>query len=224
MQYEKLSSDILSIPEFFSLGWSVFKKNLLTILYLVLSVQIPLQILYYYIDSHFLSIVVTSPISILLPMGIAYIVERQVKNETVGIKDVYTKLLPLWPAGIFAYYLSLLIIFGTTILLLIPGLICFIYLNFVLPAVVLREKKWRSALEYSWSLVKGQWWPVFGYALVFTVIMVPLLLIYVFAKQYVLLAVTSTAINTVVGAYSSILSVLLFLNLDNLKKAESAAA
>ena len=62
--------------------------------------------------------------------------------------------------------LAMLIVFGLTLLLIVPGVIWVIYYSFFLFVVALRGLSGKPALDYSKAIVKGQWWRVFGYMLV----------------------------------------------------------
>jgi hypothetical protein len=58
--------------------------------------------------------------------------------------------------------LILLIVLGGTLILIIPGIIALVYVMFSVFAVVIDHHQGLDAIGFSWNLVKGRWWYVFG--------------------------------------------------------------
>ncbi|HLD60897.1 MAG TPA: hypothetical protein VJA27_02075 [Patescibacteria group bacterium] len=65
----------------------------------------------------------------------------------------------IWPL-IYTSLLSGLIIFGGTLLLVVPGIIFGVWYSFANYAVTLDEKKGMEALRFSKQLVSGRWWAI----------------------------------------------------------------
>jgi uncharacterized membrane protein len=63
--------------------------------------------------------------------------------------------------------LTALAILGLTLLLVVPGIIFAVYWAFTQQIATLTDKSGRDAMKYSKELVKGRWWKVVGYSLLF---------------------------------------------------------
>jgi hypothetical protein len=70
----------------------------------------------------------------------------------------------IWPV-IYTLILQFLVIFGGTILLIIPGLIFSVWFMFTFYIVVIEEKRGVEALKASKTLVTGRWWGILWRAL-----------------------------------------------------------
>lgn len=88
---------------------------------------------------------------------------------TLVIKPVGTKLKEIFQEAWkrFAKYLWLVILVSffvtlASLFLVIPGIIVAIYLSFYSYVFIIEGEKGMNALKRSWSLVKGNWWKVFG--------------------------------------------------------------
>ncbi len=68
--------------------------------------------------------------------------------------------------------LSSLVLFGATILLVIPGLIFGIWLSQAMYLMVAENERGLRALAMSWSRTRGYWWAIFGRTLVLCLTMI----------------------------------------------------
>lgn len=91
----------------------------------------------------------------------AYTVEAIVQGRPDGISVALRYALSRLPQVLMVSVLSGIIVMIGIALFIIPGIIVGVYLAFAMPAAALRNVS-LQALQYSRSLVKGQWWRVFG--------------------------------------------------------------
>jgi len=70
-------------------------------------------------------------------------------------------------AGLGLAILTWLIIFGGFMFLVIPGIILSVYLTFTLYAFIVDGTSYTASWSRSWELVKGNWWRVLGYFLLY---------------------------------------------------------
>jgi hypothetical protein len=156
--------------------------------------------------------------SLIASMSIAVIVEKVATKEDVSAIEAIKHALSKLGNGIATSLYLLIIVFGLTLLLVIPGIIYSNYYIFVLYVVALRNKSGGEALDYSKMLVEGQWWRVFGIllgaALIFgiieTVISLPLGLI----SNSPYIAIITNAVTLFSNAIFTVMPVVLFLNND----------
>lgn len=147
--------------------WSVF--SLLTVapvLLLMLSGALSI-----FLDSIFPQTVIASSIIILILVIIAalagfwsslalkHAVGNYVRSGTINHwKEHYSYALKyIWP-GIYTSFFVGLVVFGGTLLLIIPGIIFSLWYSFILYVLVLDDKRGWSALSASKALVSGRWW------------------------------------------------------------------
>lgn len=119
------------------------------------------------------------------------------------------KLLGALLVGILAG----LAILGGTILLIIPGIIFFVWFSFSVYAYLHEGLGGTSALKRSKQLVKGYWWAVFGRLLGFSLLMfMPLLVVMgLMLGQFLLVLFASPELGTVVGVgIVNIILIILF--------------
>jgi hypothetical protein len=90
---------------------------------------------------------------------------------------------------------------GGFLLLVIPGIIFFVFFSVSVPVLIVENRRGREAMRRSWRLVKGHAWHAFG----------------------VLLRWIFTSIGTtLIGPFSALVSVLLYLDLRARSEALSA--
>jgi len=87
----------------------------------------------------------------------------------LAVKPAGTKLKEIFQEAWkkFGQYLWVVILTGSFVILaslflVIPGIIVAIYLSFYSYVFIIEGEKGMNALRRSWSLVKGNWWKVFG--------------------------------------------------------------
>lgn len=106
-------------------------------------------------------------ISVFMVIGVLHFVFLKSKNNrSYSFGEVFNG-----SNGYFIRTIALSIVMGIAllvafILLIIPGVILYIYWIFATSALVMSNKKVMSCFSHSASLVKGRWWRTFGYMVV----------------------------------------------------------
>jgi hypothetical protein len=136
------------------------------------------------------TLILTWPVTMLVTVIVAYIVEGDIENRPVVWQEALQKGFARWGlvvgTGIIFYIIQVAATVQTFFIpyadpeidtstfqaftslyclgmvLLIPGVILAIYLLFWVYAVALREQAWLEAFKYSWRLVRGRWWRIFS--------------------------------------------------------------
>lgn len=163
-------------------GWQVFRANLKNILLVILCVYLPINIFISFIPLEDLLAqsnnamyrlqilnaynnaikMIDFFIGTIAVVAIALIVEKSLQGETLSwfasLRYGLSKWLPALGTGLLAWFFIICL----ALLLIIPGIIWGIYYTFWVFVVALRNLNGKAALDYSESLVKGQWWRVFG--------------------------------------------------------------
>lgn len=126
---------------------------------------------------------------------------------------------------LWANLLSGLIIFGMTLLLIVPGIVWAVYYSFVTFLVVLKGRRGGDALAASKALVKGDWWRVFGVYFVIGITVTVILYAVTFTVNLIGAGLDATIrnsvlfyLNKVIQAFWIILQAVFFLKLDASKK------
>jgi hypothetical protein len=150
------------------------------------------------------------------------IADKAIKNETCGFTEAFANTLPLWPRAIWTMLLLCAGLTLATLLLVVPALICAVGWAFTRYAIVLRGESGWSALRYSWNLVRGNWWRVFSYVLIY----LPVYLLNKLIMHLPLAAGIQQTFGIVTELlfipYSIILMTILFRALEAEQAAESA--
>lgn len=238
MLLERIRTTEFKLGDILSEGWAIFTGRFRTILAIILIVYIPINIV--------LSLVAPPEeagleqlgqsfqfgqflylwFGILATMAVAFVVERSLVGENIGFRQALRKAVSRWGSMIWVNIIAGLIVLGLTLLLIVPGIIWYVYYTFVAYAVVLRGKGGKTALDYSKSLVKGNWWRVFGISLLFAILSFLTYIVvdipFWFLPQNVLTIVVSTTLGDIVSTIFLVAMVIFFLNLDYLKNPESA--
>jgi hypothetical protein len=233
-----IKEERLELGDILSAAWDTFQDHFSTILAITLIVFVLFTIVEAfmlpadetvfeedpsrYLLLGFIASALWMTIFVLGTMAIAYVVERSVHDEKINYEQALRKAFSRWGAVIFAGILASIIILGLALLLIIPGIIAGVYLTFFVYAVVLRDKTGKGALEYSISLVKGQWWRVFWILLCLTIVVGVVSwivqLLFGLAPDNFLTAIVSQAVSWILHSFYVVAKTIFFLNLDYLKK------
>lgn len=92
---------------------------------------------------------------------IRLIAQLYTKQPAPSLKTHLRKAAGLLIPAIVVTVLSMLAVLGGLLLLIIPGIIFFVWFSFAIYAVSIHDKKPIEALKYSHSLVRGRWFSVF---------------------------------------------------------------
>lgn len=244
----KIYNKEYTISEILSESWRSFKENFHLILLITLVVYIPINTVLAFIPFDKLmeqqgffrglkvyirSIqVLEGLIGIIATMAIAYIIKSKIDGQIVSFGQALKKSLSRWPAAVGTNIILFVFLLGLTLLLIIPGVIYYVYWMFTLYPVVLQDKFGKGAMDYSKAIVKDRWWKVMGYSLVFGLLgLIAIVLIGVFSgfilglllpDNFFVNIVSDVVSNTIVDVVSSffftVVFVIFFINFDGTKK------
>lgn len=89
-------------------------------------------------------------------MAIAYVVKNKIDGKAVNLEKALRKALSRWGSALGTNILMGIFLFGLTLLLIIPGVMYYIYWIFVPLVVILKNKGGQDALDYSKKIVEGR--------------------------------------------------------------------
>ncbi len=93
-------------------------------------------------------------------------------EETLGIKESFRRAWPKVNGYFWVGVLAGLVVVGGLFLLLVPGIIFYVWFVFSSMVVVFENEKGMNALLKSRELVRGCWWGIFGRLIFFAVILI----------------------------------------------------
>ncbi len=226
----------LGLGRVLSVGWREYCRHFRSILPIVLIVYIPINIGLSFvpvdalIEQHglrgfrmYMKVVQLSEflIGVLATLSIAKLVEAGFLGQSCTWRQAFHHAFSRWGTAIVSGMLGGVIVLGMFLLLIVPGIIWSLYYSFFLYVVALRGLSGKAALDYSKSLVKGQWWRVFGYLLVINVLgflagallAVP----FIFTPENRVLDILSDTLTDIVAALFLVMTVVFFLNSDAIR-------
>lgn len=234
----KLKEEELPAVPLMLMGWYVLRKNFGIIFLINLIVALPLNFALHYLPQPDLEtfdfaavfingIIFPAAITVLSLVGTlanAYITEQTALGYPPSFAIAFNKAFVNWGRAAGAFMLVFVFVTGGFLLFFVPGVYLSVLFFFSIYAVGLRNLKGMTALKYSVYLVRNRWWRTFGFFIAIGFLnFVPS---YVLSALFELLpsfpyndVVTST-ISNILWSYFEIVSVLLFLNLDYLKRKE----
>ena len=170
-----------TVGEIVASGWDLYCLHLKQILLIFLVVYVPINIGLSFVPAAewaetygalgrnmHMAIIQLSEffVGVLATMALAKLIEESLYGHTITWLQALRHAVSRWGAAILTGLLAMLIVFGLTLLLIVPGVIWVIYYSFFIFVVALRGLSGKQALDYSKAIVKGQWWRVFAYMLV----------------------------------------------------------
>ena len=137
-----------------------------------------------------------------------------IESLSASFKKYFVGLVTAIIVGIFMCFLSLP--------LFIPAIIFAIYWSSFMNAIILRNRWGIDALRYSFNVVRGRWWRVLGYSLVFGLIAgfaatIPNQVGQLFMKTPFIYSIF-LLIGYILQSFSMIAGTVLFLNLESTSK------
>ncbi len=84
------------------------------------------------------------------------------RDEGIGFKESYRRAWGKLHSVIWISILAALIVGGASMLLIIPGIVFFVWTIFALLVFVVEGERGMRAIIKSREYVRGYWWPVFG--------------------------------------------------------------
>lgn len=119
--------------------------------------------------------IVVMVLSTLFTAAIVWLIDRIGAGDRPRTSEAFAVGLRRVPALIGAGILYVLAVTVGLVLLILPGIFAGVALMFFFTAIIVDGKGAIAGLQYSWQLVRGNWWRTAGLALI---IMVVLLLLY----------------------------------------------
>jgi len=228
-----IKSKELKLGELIGTGWEIYKKNFKLFLFIILIIYLPINIILNLVPGTSetfggvmaylrLTQILELVLGIIATMAIAYAVNKIVNHKKPELWESIKSALLVWDKAILTALLAGLILIVLYLLLIIPGIIYSVYYTFALYTVILKDKKYKKALDYSKSIVKGRWWRVFGIIIVVTLlfsfvagIISSPIAIY---ENYITNVISDTVFD-IIYALQTIVFAVLFINLSSIKKA-----
>lgn len=195
----KLQDPKSGLEDYFSIGWSIFRQHFKQFIILVLILSLPVIIINQFVTPTedpatledmgplFVLGIIGAILSIVGSMAGAIIAEHAILNRSMdaltALKAGFARFVP----GVLISILTGIVVCIGLILLLLPGIYLAVVLGFSLYAVALRGAG-LNAWKYSYQLVKGRWWSVFGSLLVIGIAFFLLFVLIVFVFGVITLA------------------------------------
>ena len=227
----------LEIDRLIAIGWDMYRRNFRSILPIVLIIGIPLDLIRSLIPASetamsasaqgmgpftTFSVVMDMLFRHISFMALFLLVESSLAGNPPSWSDAFRHALTRWGASIGTMLLAGLIVTGMTLLLVVPGIIWGVYYIFFLMAVSVRGMSGKAALDFSKGLVKGQWWRVCGFHLIFLLFYVvfisaiqPLMIL---LPNVLVVKVATKVIYDLFFAYSQTMAMVFFLNIEATKR------
>ena len=175
-------------------SWVIYQKNILKfleiilyglvgivpmlvvlLLFFVYSVSGLVQIIPFYVNM-ILGIIAFAAFVISIYLALAYSIRIKVasilllKNNFTTAKENFKEAKPYFTKFLGVSLLLVVLIFAWAFALIIPALIFAVYYGFAQYILIAENKRPFSAIERSYDLVRGYWWPTFGRLALLTLI------------------------------------------------------
>jgi len=224
----------LSIGSILSKAWDSYTSHFQLFLAIILSIYVPINLVLSFLPNeasmeNFMMQwrviqALEGLIGIIATMAIAYAVKNILDKKEITFGQALTKSASRWGAAIGTGIILGFCLLGLTLLLIIPGIIFYIYWMFSIFVVVLMDKSGKDAMDYSKSLVKGRWWQVFGYTVLFSllgiIVGVFASIPFLFMPEGIVTTFIDNMVFDILMAYFTIVSVVFFLELDATKQGD----
>jgi hypothetical protein len=220
----------------FSFSWEIFQNNLLSLLALSSLYTLPGFILQIYLQLNpidpgdlraglttllviLVIVIASSCLALVSSLAMPILIENSVLDREVSLERSLKRGAEKFMAGAIAALIAGLIIFGLSLLLVIPGIIWMYYYMFLNEAVSLRDLRGMEALRYSKHLVKGNWWNVFWillacFCLLSIVVALPTALAAIFMGKGMVAHGVQLVFSTFAFAFFHVMRTLMFLALE----------
>jgi hypothetical protein len=166
-------------------------------------------------------------IGILSTLALAGLVESVRQGGTPSLRRCFGGAVSRWGPAIGTQMLLNLSLLLGFLLLVLPSIFIAVATAFSLVLVALRESSGTAALQGSWDLVRGRWWPTFRLLALLVLcevgIAIGLTLPATFLPDHPLILVADGLITDFVMAYFFVALVVLFLELEAQAKVSSEA-
>jgi hypothetical protein len=224
---------VLDVQKTWSTAWQIFKTNLSSLLSITLLFFLPIYIITAFIPYELIfsrygrpainavqlvEVILMMILSLLSVMTISSITEKQALGEDFLFNEAVKKSFSHLGKAFGTSFVTGLIVFGYSLLLIIPGIVKAVQLVFVINIVILRGLHGKAACDYSQRVVKDNGFRIFGFLLVrglltYAISFVISLPLWFYRDQAVLQILLYT-ISAFINTYFPILITLLFLDLE----------
>ena len=230
---KKAPEEELTFGQLLSRGWEIYKNNFKTFLLIILVIYVPINLILNLLPESaqpnfesiqlevYVSQILELILGIIATLAVAYAVNKIINKKTPQLWESIKSALLVWDKAILTTLIAGIILIALFFLLIIPGIIYAVYYTFFLYAIILKDVKFKGALDFSKNLVKGRWWRVFGIA-VFASIFISIIAGFVampfqYSQNY-LINVAGDTIFDIIFVLRDIVMVVFFLNLCSIKK------
>lgn len=145
------------------------------------------------------------------------------RNETPDIGKSLGKVFGKFWQGLLTTVLFGIVVFGLmmTIFLIPVAIAISVYWVFYLYALILKDKDFVSAFRYSYSAVRGRWWKVFLYMIIFSILQSVVNLFasmpFQFAGESIEAQGILLIVNSIIQAFFLVVGAVFFINFDSTK-------
>jgi hypothetical protein len=116
-------------------------------------------------------------ITMLFMAAIVFMIDRIAKGATSSIAEAFSVALRRLPALLVSGIIYFLALVVGLVLLFVPGVFIGVALLFFYMAVIAERKGPIESLQYSWQLVRGNWWRTAALATIITIVIAILYLL-----------------------------------------------
>lgn len=169
--------------------------------------------------NHVLSFVLmTLILSPLGTMSLTKFMKHRLDKEAIQFHELSDYMISRYLPTLLTFILLVITCFPLFFLLIIPGVIAFVYLSFAIQIVTLYKFSVVETFQYSFNLVKNNWWFVFSLTLFTMTISMIILRLFGLIIDTFSAGITGTIIyyliSQIISLTMNVFSVTLFFNLE----------
>ncbi|MCK4257992.1 MAG: hypothetical protein KAX49_03390 [Halanaerobiales bacterium] len=237
---ETINSRELSLGKFLSTSWQVYKKNLKSILFIIVLLYTPYYLIvgssvirynfhsfgnYTHLKNLIMIDQIGSTLSELIfgtaaTLAIIVLTASSINGKNLNYVEAIKGGFSKWFKGVGTSIIQTILTFLWSLLLIIPGIYWSVNYTFSIQAAVLKEGSCYSALKDSHQAVQGKWWKVFGFTLVLNILIGIIVQLVVWPFENIELGLgffVLFSLIKVINSFIIVATTVLFLNLDYLK-------
>ncbi|MBM7623670.1 hypothetical protein [Sporohalobacter salinus] len=225
--YDKIRQNKFSLKEVIKTSWRIYKNKFRTILLITLCIYVPINILLFIIRQAYPQMelrtymdiirLLEAIIGVIAVMGVTYVVKEYINDKDIGFNVATGKAFSNWRRVFWTKFLGGIIVGLLTLVLIIPGVIWFVYYSFAIQIVILKNESGKNALDYSKDLVKGDWWRIFLIWIFRIGISIGLGFLLSFFSSNILIDLITDTFMDIVDIYFVVIMTVMCLNLDFIK-------
>jgi hypothetical protein len=140
---QKHSRESINISEALSVGWELFKNNILTSI-LLTTVPIVLQFIPF----------IGPILNLLIAPGIIYAFVKLYDKKSISLNDIFAKINKVLPY-LGLQIIIMFILMGGSLFLIIPGIIAQLALFFAIFLLIDQDMSIMESIRTSWTITKG---------------------------------------------------------------------